>query len=420
MNEGRSSSSSRRTARGPRRDRRAPTATRTTRASVRAGEHGRLRVAGVEHRQPVVWQCLEQSSLLPRDAGATSEQPGVREPDVGDHADRRTCDRAQRRDVARFGARPSRAPALRCRVGAPRSVIGRPISALKFPGVAWTRIRGTQRGRGEVLRARLTGGTGDADDEWRRAAARGPSGRWPRAPRARRSPASPRRVLAAGAATTGFVTSATVAPRRERVLDEIVAVARGLERDEARSGLERSRVVGERRRARVARAGDQRPTGRGGDLGGGQLHPSPPSSSERDRPGRRTGSCGSRSSGRSRAPCRRSRPRPRGRRCGAHGGSRRGGRARPRHRRCRRGARGAPHRRSPAGSSDRGLSDVSTARSEPLPAAAPMSGRFDGSRSPPQPKTTMTFPCHCGPRPAPPASTRAAARTASSSPGACA
>ena len=39
------------------------------------------------------------------------------------------------------------------------------------------------------------------------------------------------------------------------------------------------------------------------------------------------------------------------------------------------------------GSSDRGLSEVSTTTSAPSPTAAPISGRLAGSRSPPQPKT---------------------------------
>ena len=166
--------------------------------------------------------------------------------------------------------------------GAPRSVIGTPISALKFPGVAWTRnvVRSAAAVRSFVLVLPVE----------------------PVMPttRASGSCARAQRPMAASAssASVTWITAPRVAPAgddrlrderdrragRERVLDEIVAVARGVERDEARSGLERSRVVGERRRARVARAGDQRPTGRGRDLGGGQLHPSAPELVARDLP----------------------------------------------------------------------------------------------------------------------------------------
>src|ERR1035441_311823 len=45
-----------------------------------------------------------------------------------------------------------------------------------------------------------------------------------------------------------------------------------------------------------------------------------------------------------------------------------------------------------SGSSERGLSDVSTTKSLPLPAASPISGRLARSRSPPHPKSVMTLP----------------------------
>ena len=45
-----------------------------------------------------------------------------------------------------------------------------------------------------------------------------------------------------------------------------------------------------------------------------------------------------------------------------------------------------------SGSSLRGLSEVSTTKSLPRPAASPISGRLARSRSPPQPNTVMTRP----------------------------
>ena len=45
-----------------------------------------------------------------------------------------------------------------------------------------------------------------------------------------------------------------------------------------------------------------------------------------------------------------------------------------------------------SGSSERGLSEVTIARSEPRAATSPMCARFPRSRSPPAPKTTITRP----------------------------
>ena len=45
-----------------------------------------------------------------------------------------------------------------------------------------------------------------------------------------------------------------------------------------------------------------------------------------------------------------------------------------------------------AGSSLRGLSLVKTAKSDPANSAAPINGRLLRSRSPPQPRTAITFP----------------------------
>ncbi|CAM5615428.1 hypothetical protein SCYAM73S_02997 [Streptomyces cyaneofuscatus] len=53
---------------------------------------------------------------------------------------------------------------------------------------------------------------------------------------------------------------------------------------------------------------------------------------------------------------------------------------------------GAIWSRIASGSSYRGLSEVSTHRSEWVPAMVPISARLVVSRSPPQPKTVMTRP----------------------------
>ena len=45
-----------------------------------------------------------------------------------------------------------------------------------------------------------------------------------------------------------------------------------------------------------------------------------------------------------------------------------------------------------SGASERGLSEVTTATSASRPAISPISGRLARSRSPPQPKTTITRP----------------------------
>ena len=86
-------------------------------ARVGAGRQLRGRgVTGVEHGQPVGRQRLDERALLTRDAGGTTEQPRVREPDVGDHTDRRARDRGTARRCRRVGGRPFRAPAPRCRL----------------------------------------------------------------------------------------------------------------------------------------------------------------------------------------------------------------------------------------------------------------------------------------------------------------
>ena len=67
-----------------------------------------------------------------------------------------------------------------------------------------------------------------------------------------------------------------------------------------------------------------------------------------------------------------------------------------------------------SGSSLRGLSEVSTARSAKRVATEPMTGRLARSRSPPHPKTTITLP------PRGPASARADAEDLLEPSGVCA
>ena len=189
--------------------------------------------------------------------------------------------------------------------GAPKSVIGRPISALKFPGVAWTRnaVRSAAAVRSFVLvlpvepvmpttRARP------------RAASRAhrPSARERR--ERIRSPARPR-TARRPATGTGRVTSATVAPRANASATKSWP---SRVRDPARRSTPRGSSVRESLAsddARARRARDQCPAGDGRDLGRGQLHAERSELFTRDDAVVEREGAGRRSSGRSRDPCRR-------------------------------------------------------------------------------------------------------------------
>ena len=124
-----------------------------------------------------------------------------------------------------------------------------------------------------------------------------------RARRTRRRPARARRRRSA-------MRGGSPARRSRRVphasVDEVVTVARRDERDEARAGLEDSRVDGERRRARASASPlSSVATGERRDLG---ARSAPPERSElfaRDDPVVERATCGPAPSGRSRGPCRR-------------------------------------------------------------------------------------------------------------------
>ena len=201
------------------------------------------------------------------------------EPDVGDHTDRRAGDRAQRGDVAGERARPSRAPP-------PRSPVGAAEQGERHARLVVERTRAG-------VHVELGGQARRRSDPWCRSCPAEPVMPTTVAPRRRvaRRPSEPRpaRRTASSTRTTAAPSSATatrgsparpLAPRANASVDEVVTVARGDERDEARARLERlasrwrttSRARRCRRRASVA-AGERR------DLARGQLHPSAPSSS---------------------------------------------------------------------------------------------------------------------------------------------
>ena len=109
--------------------------------------------------------------------------------------------------------------------------------------------------------------------------------------------------------------------------------------------------------------------------------------------GRRTDARRRRSPAPARGPCRRSRRRHRPRRVRSRSRSPSAGRGRPR-RRSR-----LPCSTSPmisSGSSDRGLSLVTITESASCLATCPICGRLARSRSPPAPKTTISFPSPSG------------------------
>ena len=340
----------------------------------------------------------------------------MREPDVGDDADGRAGDRAERGDVTGLAG----AELQHQRLGVERRAEERDREAdlgVEVPGRGVHPVRGAQRRRGEVFRARLAGGTGDADDEGVGQLIARPASDGGQRGEARRRPAPlphPARLPARPRPTTGRVTSATVAPWANASATKSWPSRAAWSATKHAPRRERARVVGERGRARVAGARDQRPAGHRGDLARRSPPPECPELFARDvavverQGGRR------RSSDRSRALSRDHDDVAGGRRCGARGGSRRGGRARRRPRRRRRGP-GAPRRRSRCGSSDRGV-----VRREDGQVGAPPRGRAH-ERSLRRVTVAPAAEDHDDPPlplPSVPARARAAPSTASSSPGA--
>ena len=204
---------------------------------------------------------------------------------------------------------------------------------------------------------------------------------------------------------TGRATSAAAAPAATAAATKSCPSTRsptmatnsppGVDRAGVRGG---QRAVDDRRRRR------RRPCRRLlGHLG--QRHPvndisltgRPPGGPRRARPGRRTGARRRRPPGRARGPCRRRRRRRPGRPAttATAMAARRSGSTATQAWAPSASASSAPRRTAAmmaSGSSERGLSLVSTTTSAPRTAIAPIGGRFCWSRSPPQPRTTMSRP----------------------------
>ena len=236
----------------------------------------------------------------PGHAGAPAERTRVGEPDVGDHPDGGAGDRAQRGDVA-VGARAHLEHQCLGRGRRGSSVSGTPASLLYEPGLACTWNLGARaaavRSLVPVFPAEPVMPTTVAP---RRRVARRPSEPGERVEGVvdphDRDAVEPRAAR---------VTSATRRAACERVGHEVVTVALGDERDEARARLEDARVDGERRRARVRVAGTElRPAG-GDAICAAVSSTRALRAPHARRPGRRTGACGPAPSGRSRGPCRR-------------------------------------------------------------------------------------------------------------------
>ena len=194
---------------------------------------------------------------------------------------RRRDGRSRRvRRCSRGSGRPSRARDLRV-AAARQHVSGSPNSLLNEPR-SRARERRPSAAGGEVLGRGLARRTGDPDHEraGQPLACRRTQRRRTRRTHPRPSPIA---APAGGRSATSRVTSATVAPRLKASATKSWPSPRVDERDEARTGRERAGVVGPGPRARVVVTGD-RPAPRDlGDLAGGQLHPSAPSSARATR-----------------------------------------------------------------------------------------------------------------------------------------
>ena len=224
------------------------------RAAVRATSVvGRVAV-GVQHREPVGRERLEQLALHPRDAVAATEVLGVGEPDVGDDADVGPGDRRRARRCCPRSVRPSRATTTSVPSGASSSVTGSPISLLNDAALACTASAGASAAAVRSLVDGLPGRPGDRRRPSR--AARRVRAQRPERRRARASTSSHDDHGAVDARRRTRSTSAATAPRGERVGDEVVAVALAAERDEARR---RARAPGSRTRTPSRRGRPGRP-----------------------------------------------------------------------------------------------------------------------------------------------------------------
>ena len=280
--------------------------------------------------------------------------------------------------------------------GAARIVSGSPISVLKFSGLAWTRPGRSAAAMSltDVLPVEPVIPTTGQPSSRRQARAsrcsasqRVGGGEDPAAAAAR-----PRSV--GGAIGVDDHPPGAGGERRRRELAAVGALAAEAEEEVARAAASRESITA-RSGGPPAPSGGDLAAGLGGDPLRRELDHARGRRERRAAPrgrrrGRRRGSSGRpRTPGPARGPCRRSR------RCRP---------ARPRPARGAIAARrsgststSAPPSPIPArisamiasGSSERGLSEVTTARSASRSAIAPISGRLSRSRSPPQPKTQI-------------------------------
>ena len=305
--------------------------------------------------------------------------------------------------MARRRGRPSRARGSGCPRRPRSTVSGTPISLLNDPGGATGGPTAREHLREQVLGAGLARRPGDADDATRQPSRSsdahgraGPSARTGSSHDDRGTPTGrsrqrqrPHRPVDGGG---GEVVPVDVLARhgdeqpagpRRRASRRPPARSPSSRRPAPRRGARRSP---RRPRASVSGITAVRPSS--------TLRAAAPRAA---RSGRRTGARRPRPPGPARVPCPRRRPcRRAGRRVdgradrGACGRRPRGPRPARRPGRCCAPARTAA--RIAAGSSERGLSSVTTTTSASRAAAAPMSGRLSGSRSPPAPSTTTSRP----------------------------
>ena len=206
------------------------------RPGMRRRETATTRIVGIQDRDAVRRQRLDQFALRRGDAFDGFEEFDVRVADIRHHADARPGDRApgrgsRPRDSCRF-----RAPPLRASSGSRRIESGTPTWLLKLPMVLPTGMLHGEQRRDHVLGGGLAGASGDADHF------AGPADRAPRRPAAG-APASesgtdqhrPRRGAFARSPRPRLCASAS--------FDVLVAVViRSAQREEQVAGLQRARV----------------------------------------------------------------------------------------------------------------------------------------------------------------------------------
>ena len=371
------------------------------------------RVVDGQHRGPVGRQRLDDLPLGDRDLLLAAELAHVRGAHVEHRGHLGRSDPCTGTRCGRRRERPSPPPGTGSPARSGRPSTARPSSLLRLPTGATVGSGRLEHLGQQVLGRGLARRTGDrhhlsppatARSTWSRAsrpaASSGSSttrhGPPPRAPVARSGP--PRRRRANAVATYAWPSTCSPGRARNRlssptwrestarpVTTTSSAGVRG-----SRRGVRTPYVGAEQRRQLPHRHRDHRPTALHG-CRRGAARPRP----RGRRPRRRRAAPGRPPPGPARAPCP---ARPRCRRDPTRTGRRRSRRAasppsitvtaRP----LRSASAWAPAStwaRIAAGSSLRGLSSVTTTSSAAAAAAAPIGARFSGSRSPPQPSTTM-------------------------------